>query len=77
MFLSSEVGIALVNLGSTVGNIFDTSYKLMVQVRQDAPLVQSDTNLCLSAIPAKRIHIPIFHVEEGNRCKDECLPEVC
>ena len=63
------------DLGSTIGNIIDASYKLMVQVRPDALLVLGDTNSCLSAIPAKRLHIPIFHMEAGNRCKDECLPE--
>lgn len=63
------------DLGSTIGNIIDASYKLMVQVEPDALLVLGDTNSCLSAIPAKRLHIPIFHMEAGNRCKDECLPE--
>lgn len=63
------------DLGSTIGNIIDASYKLMVQVNPDALLVLGDTNSCLSAIPAKRLHIPIFHMEAGNRCKDECLPE--
>lgn len=63
------------DLGSTIGNIIDASYKLMVQVKPDALLVLGDTNSCLSAIPAKRLHIPIFHMEAGNRCKDECLPE--
>ena len=63
------------DLGSTIGNIVDASYKLMAQVRPDALLVLGDTNSCLSAIPAKRLHIPIFHMEAGNRCKDECLPE--
>lgn len=63
------------DLGSTIGNIIDASYKLMVQVRPDALLILGDTNSCLSAIPAKRLHIPIFHMEAGNRCKDECLPE--
>lgn len=77
MFLSGEVGIALVGLGSTIGNIIDVSYKLMVQVRPDALLVLSGTNSCLPAIPAKRINITIFHMEAGNRCKDECLPEEC
>lgn len=63
------------DLGSTIGNIIDASYKLMVKVEPDALLVLGDTNSCLSAIPAKRLHIPIFHMEAGNRCKDECLPE--
>lgn len=63
------------DLGSTIGNIIDASYKLMVQVKPDALLVLGDTNSCLSVIPAKRLHIPIFHMEAGNRCKDECLPE--
>ena len=63
------------DLGETIGNIVDASYKLMVAVKPDALLVLGDTNSCLSAIPAKRLHIPIFHMEAGNRCKDECLPE--
>lgn len=63
------------DLGATVGNIIDCSYKLMVQIQPDALLILGDTNSCLSAIPAKRLHIPIFHMEAGNRCKDECLPE--
>lgn len=63
------------DLGSTIGNIIDASYKLMATVQPDALLVLGDTNSCLSAIPAKRLHIPIFHMEAGNRCKDECLPE--
>lgn len=63
------------DLGATVGNIINASYKLMVACRPDAVLVLGDTNSCLSAIPAKRLHIPIFHMEAGNRCKDECLPE--
>ena len=63
------------DLGSTVGNIINCSYKLMAAIRPDAMLVLGDTNSCLSAIPAKRLHIPIFHMEAGNRCKDECLPE--
>ena len=63
------------DLGETVGNIIAASYKLMVQVRPDALLILGDTNSCLSAIAAKRLHIPIFHMEAGNRCKDECLPE--
>lgn len=63
------------DLGATVGNIINASYKLMVACKPDAVLVLGDTNSCLSAIPAKRLHIPIFHMEAGNRCKDECLPE--
>ena len=63
------------DLGSTVGNIINCSYKLMSQIKPDALLVLGDTNSCLSAIVAKRLHIPIFHMEAGNRCKDECLPE--
>ncbi|WP_449314387.1 UDP-N-acetyl glucosamine 2-epimerase [Rubneribacter sp.] len=63
------------DLGESIGNIIDRSYKLMAQVRPDALLVLGDTNSCLSAIPAKRLHVPIFHMEAGNRCKDECLPE--
>lgn len=63
------------DLGATVGNIINCSYKLMNQIKPDAMLVLGDTNSCLSAIPAKRLHIPIFHMEAGNRCKDECLPE--
>ena len=63
------------DLGATVGNIINASYKLMVQVQPDALLILGDTNSCLSAIAAKRLHIPIFHMEAGNRCKDECLPE--
>lgn len=63
------------DLGATVGNIINASYKLMVQTGPDAVLVLGDTNSCLSVIGAKRLHIPIFHMEAGNRCKDECLPE--
>ena len=63
------------DLVETVGNIIAASYKLMVQVQPDALLILGDTNSCLSAIAAKRLHIPIFHMEAGNRCKDECLPE--
>lgn len=63
------------DLGATIGNIIDHSYKLMSAIRPDALLILGDTNSCLSAIPAKRLHIPIFHMEAGNRCKDECLPE--
>lgn len=63
------------DLGATMGNIIDRSYKLMVAIKPDAVLVLGDTNSCLSVIGAKRLHIPIFHMEAGNRCKDECLPE--
>lgn len=63
------------DLGGTIGNIINTSYKLMSSIKPDALLILGDTNSCLSAIPAKRLHIPIFHMEAGNRCKDECLPE--
>ncbi len=63
------------DLGATMGNIIDKSYKLMVETRPDAVLVLGDTNSCLSVIGAKRLHIPIFHMEAGNRCFDECLPE--
>lgn len=63
------------DLGATMGNIIDRSYKLMVSIKPDAVLVLGDTNSCLSVIGAKRLHIPIFHMEAGNRCKDECLPE--
>lgn len=63
------------DLGETVGNIINAAYKLMKQTEPDALLILGDTNSCLSAIAAKRLHIPIFHMEAGNRCKDECLPE--
>lgn len=63
------------NLGQTCGNVIARSYELMAEIRPDALLVLGDTNSCLSAISAKRLHIPIFHMEAGNRCKDECLPE--
>ena len=63
------------DLGATMGNIINVSYKLMARIRPDAVLVLGDTNSCLSVIGAKRLHIPIFHMEAGNRCKDECLPE--
>ena len=63
------------NLGETMGNIIARSYELMEQIKPDAVLVLGDTNSCLSVIGAKRLHIPIFHMEAGNRCKDECLPE--
>ena len=63
------------DLGETIGNIINTSYKLMNELKPDALLILGDTNSCLSAISAKRLHIPIFHMEAGNRCKDECLPE--
>ena len=62
-------------LGQTMGNIIARSYDLMVELQPDAVLVLGDTNSCLSVIGAKRLHIPIFHMEAGNRCKDECLPE--
>ena len=63
------------DLGETCGNIIAQSYKLMSEIKPDAVLVLGDTNSCLSVIGAKRLHIPIFHMEAGNRCKDECLPE--
>ena len=63
------------DLGETMGNIIAKSYELMVEIKPDAVLVLGDTNSCLSVIGAKRLHIPIFHMEAGNRCKDECLPE--
>ena len=63
------------DLGATIGNIINCSYKLMTRLQPDALLILGDTNSCLSAIAAKRLHIPIFHMEAGNRCKDECLPE--
>ena len=63
------------HLGDTIGNIIAKSYELMVEIKPDAVLVLGDTNSCLSVIGAKRLHIPIFHMEAGNRCKDECLPE--
>ena len=63
------------DLGATVGNIINCSYKMMTAIKPDALLILGDTNSCLSAIAAKRLHIPIFHMEAGNRCKDECLPE--
>ena len=63
------------NLGQTMGNIIAKSYELMTELKPDAVLVLGDTNSCLSVIGAKRLHIPIFHMEAGNRCKDECLPE--
>ncbi|MDO4622422.1 MAG: UDP-N-acetylglucosamine 2-epimerase (non-hydrolyzing) [Eubacteriales bacterium] len=63
------------DLGETIGNIIDRSYKLMKRIHPDGLLILGDTNSCLSAIAAKRLHIPIFHMEAGNRCKDECLPE--
>ena len=63
------------DLGATVGNIINCSYKLIAEIKPDALLILGDTNSCLSAISAKRLHIPIFHMEAGNRCKDECLPE--
>lgn len=63
------------DLGATIGNIINSSYKLMAAIEPEAMLILGDTNSCLSAIAAKRLHIPIFHMEAGNRCKDECLPE--
>ncbi len=63
------------DLGATVGNIINCSYKLISEIPPDAMLVLGDTNSCLSAISAKRLHVPVFHMEAGNRCKDECLPE--
>ncbi len=63
------------DLGATCGNIINESYKLMVAIKPDAVLVLGDTNSCLSVIGEKRLHIPIFHMEAGNCCKDECLPE--
>lgn len=63
------------DLGETIGNVIAKSFKLMEEVKPDALLILGDTNSCLSAIPAKRLHIPIFHMEAGNRCFDECLPE--
>ena len=63
------------DLGETIGNIIAKSYELMVRIKPDALLILGDTNSCLSAISAKRLHIPIFHMEAGNRCFDECLPE--
>src|SRR5699024_1647497 len=63
------------DLGETIGNIIAKSYKLMAEEKPDALLILGDTNSCLSAIAAKRLHIPIFHMEAGNRCFDECLPE--
>lgn len=63
------------NLGQTCGNVIARSYELMRDIKPDALLVLGDTNSCLSAISAKRLHIPVFHMEAGNRCKDECLPE--
>ena len=63
------------DLGETMGNIISASYKAMAELQPDAVLVLGDTNSCLSVIGAKRLHIPIFHMEAGNRCKDECLPE--
>ena len=64
------------DLGETIGNIISASYKLMAEQKPDAVLVLGDTNSCLSVIAAKRLHIPIFHMEAGNRCFDECLPEI-
>ena len=69
------LNVATGDLGTTMGNILSESYRVMVQEKPDALLVLGDTNSCLSAISAKRLHIPVFHMEAGNRCKDECLPE--
>ncbi len=69
------LNVTAANLGQTMGNIIARSYELMDKIKPDALLVLGDTNSCLSAISAKRLHIPIFHMEAGNRCKDECLPE--
>ncbi len=69
------LGVVGENLGQTIGNVIAKSYELMVKVQPDALLLLGDTNSCLAAIAAKRLHIPIFHMEAGNRCKDECLPE--
>ena len=69
------LGVVGENLGQTMGNVISKSYELMVEIKPDAVLVLGDTNSCLSVIGAKRLHIPIFHMEAGNRCKDECLPE--
>lgn len=66
---------AVDNLGEAMGNIISSSYSLMAELKPDALLILGDTNSCLSAVSAKRLHIPIFHMEAGNRCKDECLPE--
>lgn len=62
-------------MGETIGNIIAKSYRIMADIKPDALLILGDTNSCLSAISAKRLHIPIFHMEAGNRCFDECLPE--
>ena len=69
------LGVVGENLGQTMGNVISKSYELMLKVRPDAIIVLGDTNSCLSVIGAKRLHIPIFHMEAGNRCFDECLPE--
>lgn len=69
------MGVAGEDLGQTMGNVLEASYRLMAQVKPDALLVLGDTNSCLSAISAKRLHVPIFHMEAGNRCRDERLPE--
>ena len=72
---TASAGSGAVDLGDVMGNIIAKSYKVMVETKPDAVLVLGDTNSCLSVIGAKRLHIPIFHMEAGNRCKDECLPE--
>ena len=69
------MGVAGNTLGDTIGNIISASYNLMAEIKPEAVLVLGDTNSCLSVIGAKRLHIPVFHMEAGNRCKDECLPE--
>ncbi|MEG1346378.1 MAG: UDP-N-acetylglucosamine 2-epimerase, partial [Acidaminococcaceae bacterium] len=69
------LGVVGTDLGETIGNIIAQSYKLMVEKKPEALLILGDTNSCLSAISAKRLHIPVFHMEAGNRCFDECLPE--
>lgn len=69
------LGAVGTNLGETIGNIIGKSYELMLELQPDCLLILGDTNSCLSAIAAKRLHIPIFHMEAGNRCFDECLPE--
>ena len=69
------LGVVGDNLGQTMGNVISKSYELMAEVKPDAVIVLGDTNSCLCVISAKRLKIPIFHMEAGNRCKDECLPE--
>lgn len=74
-FIGSNLAERLLKEIEGMGNIIAESYKLMAEIQPDAILVLGDTNSCLSVIGAKRLHIPIFHMEAGNRCKDECLPE--